>query len=239
MVEDNNDKYKPVVYKLICEVFENASEPPSLTKSAVTRLVRDKKNNEYGLTGEAQYKNKNVQPSVSRALKKLEGENKLFYEGKFYYPDTPKGMRYLKRQKIVNLPFKEDGIFFVSPSTVLLSIRGLSKAEVVDDNEDLNNVTNEPVVVEKTLDRKEVKNLFNEYLTDKHCFNIHVNNNYVVLLIKGNDEELREIGEDLTGLAKKSWELHNPPKIKLKIKEVTEDLEETEEQEAQEQTETE
>ena len=216
MPKKREEYYHEMAFKFICDEFENPSEASPLTRPMIYKLISNKINDQNGLEGESQYTSTSLQSAVYRALEGLVAKKKVIYENKHYYPNSVEAIRFLKRPELENLPFNEDGVFFVSPSTVLLSIRGLSKKTTVQEDEEQENDPVDSNICEKILDRKEVKKLFKDYLTDKHCFNVHINNNYVVLLIKGTVEEVEYIGEELKAIAKRSWELQHPVQMNLR-----------------------
>lgn len=217
MSKKNGGYYFKAVYEVICTEFEKSMEPLFLTRPMIARLVSKKINIENGYEEDSEYTSVGVQTSVRKALLALEDDGKIIFDDdKYYYPNSVEAIRFLKRPELENLPFNEDGVFFVSPSTVLLSIRGLSKKTTVQEDEEQENDPVDSNICEKILDRKEVKKLFKDYLTDKHCFNVHINNNYVVLLIKGTVEEVEYIGEELKAIAKRSWELQHPVQMNFR-----------------------
>ena len=233
MKAKNSGDYYNLAREVIYSEFEIKGDATKLTRPDINRkvcsLLREKK---PGIT------TKRAQTSVHRALETLVNEKIVFlYDETYYYPNTASARRVVLRSKIEALPFNKDGIFFVSSSTVMLSIRGLYKKETSDtlDNEDNDSV--ETGNEEKTLDRKEVRQLFKDYLSEENCFSVEITKKYVVLLIKGSAEELTAIGKDLENIAKNSYELQSKKKKKLRKKETSKKVVETEEQETQEQTE--
>ena len=240
MREKNSGDYFKDTYEVICEEFKKPLGDVQLNQKKICDLVSKLINNRKNLKGSAKLTYIDVQSQVSKALKALKEANMVYPIGSLYYPYIPEAMRYILRPKLVELPFNEDGIFFVSPSTVLLSIRGLSNKTTVQENEEQENNPVDSNNCEKILDRKEVKKLFKDYLTDKHCFNVHINNNYAVLLIKGTDKEIDEIDEELKDIVKKSWKRQNEPKFNFRKRRSSMQIaREKAEKEAQEQTETE
>lgn len=238
MREKNSGDYFKDTYEVICAEFEKPLGDVQLNQKKICDLVSKLINNRKNLKGSAKLMYTDVQSQVSKALKALKEANMVYQIGSLYYPYIPEAMRYILRPKLEDLPFNEDGIFFVSSSTVLLSIRGLSKKTTVQEYEEEENDSVDSNICEKILDRKEVKKLFKDYLTDKHCFNVHINNNYVVLLIKGTVNEVEDIGEDLKAIVKKSWERQNEPKFNLRKRRSSMQIaREKAEKEAQKQTE--
>ena len=238
MREKNSGDYFKDTYEVICAEFEKPLGDVQLNQKKICDLVSKLINNRKNLKGSAKLMYTDVQSQVSKALKALKEANMVYQIGSLYYPYIPEAMRYILRPKLEELPFNEDGIFFVSSSTVLLSIRGLSKKTTVQEDEEAENDSIDSNICEKILDRKEVKKLFKDYLTDKHCFNVHINNNYVVLLIKGTVNEVEDIGEDLKAIVKKSWEHQNEPKFNFsKRRSSMQIAREKAEKEAQKQTE--
>ena len=240
MREKNSGDYFKDTYEVICEEFKKPLGDVQLNQKKICDLVSKLINNRKNLKGSAKLTYIDVQSQVSKALKALKEANMVYPIGSLYYPYIPEAMRYILRPKLVELPFNEDGIFFVSPSTVLLSIRGISEKTTTENNENLDNTSTESDIVKKSLDKKEVIKLFKDYLTDKHCFDVHIYNDYVVLLIKGTDKEIEDIDEELKDIVKKSWERQNEPKFNFRKRRSSMQIaREKAEKEAREQTETE
>jgi len=231
MKAKNSGDYYNLAKEVIYSEYEKA-EPTKLTRAHVNLMVCNKIKEEKPDTT-----TKKTQPSVHRALEALIKEKVVFLHDKYYYPNTAPARRIALRSEIEALPFNKDGIFFVSLSTVMLSIRGLYKKETSDTLDNGDNDSVETGNEEKTLDRKEVKQLFKDYLSEENCFSVEITKKYVVLLIKGSAEELTAIGKDLENIAKNSYELQSKKKKKLRKKETFKKVVETEEQETQEQTE--
>ena len=170
MKAKNSGDYYNLAREGIYSEFESKGDATKLTRQDINRkvcsLLREKK---PGIT------TKRAQTSVHRALETLVNEKIVFlYDETYYYPNTASARRVVLRSKIEALPFNKDGIFFVSSSTVMLSIRGLYKKETSDtlDNEDNDSV--ETGNEEKTLDRKEVRQLFKDYLSEENCFSVEI-----------------------------------------------------------------
>ena len=111
-------------------------------------------------------------------------------------------IRFYFGKKLEDLPFNDNGIFFVSPSTILLSIKDFPKKKTAQDVNEENKISKKKNTT-KSLDKKQVVEYLTEYLSE-NCFSIEMTKKYVVLLIKGSADELTAIGEDLKRIVENS-----------------------------------
>jgi len=218
MTKRNNGYYYQTTYSIIKEEFEKSPHDALLTKTKIKKLVCEKKNIDHPPENpSAAYTPRQVQPSVHRSINALlESKKIMLINNKYYAPYSVDAFRMNMQSALEKLPFNEKGIFFVSPSTILLSINGVSEesSEKAAKKEDESSDSQEKK--KYVPNNKEIVRLFKEYLTEENCFDVHIVKNYVVLLVKGSDAELSAIGKELSNIANRSWELQNQPKMNFR-----------------------
>ena len=118
------DNYDEEVLNYIQNSYQQDCDYHKLTRPNITRALCDRLNQEKGwISSENEILNRHLQPSVYRAIERLKKKNKILCINKKYYvPYNIETLRLHKHQELTKLPFQQDGIFFVSLSTILLAI---------------------------------------------------------------------------------------------------------------------
>lgn len=196
MIARNSGVYFEMVNDIIHSEYNKNPQNLYLLNRDITEILKT----------ELIRKNKKVPTTptsaVSKATKSLIKANKIFELDDFFYPNITEAKRFYFGKKLEDLPFNDNGIFFVSPSTILLSIKDFPKKKTAQDVNEENKISKKKNTT-KSLDKKQVVGYLTEYLSE-NCFSIEMTKKYVVLLIKGSADELTAIGEDLKRIVENS-----------------------------------
>ena len=166
------------IFEIVKTSYE-MGQPPY--QAAIVKKILEYKN--QGLLG-GYYKEKSIQPSVSRAIKRMVQDKQLIkLPDKTYIPfDITVARKQIAIQIMEEIQFDRKEIFCMSESVILLDIHPKSVSRA--------------------------KDLFAQYLGQRNCYDIVDFQGYVMLMLLSdtNDKkDLKQLTEDIRKIAKKEY----------------------------------
>ena len=195
MNEENKEKKTP---ELAMEIIEDYHKKNiRITQIGIADILAAEYNKTLskGLDPTLYKEGRDVQSKVSKALKKMEKQKKvLIVENRYYIPYTEEGHRQLVKERIAKeVLFDRFDVFFVSATTVMIAVKGDDDAF------------------------QKAKELFVEYFTDKHCYDILRYDRYMVVLLKGTKSVCKQHRKEIEEIVAYAKTIQVKPPRKKKL----------------------
>lgn len=161
--------YGDLVLHVIEYLYAHGYVAPN--QSQIVKIILEIKNSPV-----CTYEEKNIQPSVSRALRSFVSRRKIILQDKTFRPYNVETSRELLSDEIVEtIKFGPQDIFLMSATTMLLDIERSSMSRAIE--------------------------LFSRYL-GPNCYNVLEFNGYLMLLISGKKEEVADLRKKIKAIQK-------------------------------------